>query len=216
MAEGSNIPAEFVHLVPTGFKLSPNESLDTCPYNRSHYCLAHKASQHAKKCRLAYIKTKEDEGKEVDLVTCKHYTGHKYPTVEMAWHEERCFLNKNPHLKIDISVVPNNSTERPFTPKVKPLTHYSTKQLQMVKDEYNRRGIEDWDVEIALHMKTHVPFNPIYAIVENGVPMLPPGLTKSERRKFREYHQELANVERGGTYIPRPSHSDNINGSAWK
>ena len=143
-----------------------NEKLHPCPYIPDHHIRAERFGYHLLKCRKALEKSPTSPyfSKVKDLKICRWNQQHHIHHSKIVQHEQQCSDNLN---AIKIHALENDKSKASnVTKNITPIT---TKQLENEKED-------DWNDDSPTYNPTEIALK---------LNILPPGLTPSQRAKFR-------------------------------
>jgi len=173
-----------MHLVPddlkggiignSKFQLGPNEEWDECPYNRCHLVRNVRMIIHLMRCRRNYIYEKEKKGEQVNYECCPNRVCGIFPSPELEYHAERC----NPHVTDELRILYGNKA---FRKRMKDMAEVEKKNNAAFKA--NGTFDEDWEKEA----NGYEPgYDPRYKLIRDNILVMPRGVTRMERREFKE------------------------------
>jgi hypothetical protein len=169
------------------FKLGENEQFVQCPYEKSHLISNLRFLVHLDKCRRNYLKKAQEAGKPPDIKHCRFNDAHRYPEIEMSYHEANCrdqyaivkHIQNMQHLnKVKAEQLERKSLD---DDEDEPEPRNLPKQEHTVDDE------EDWDKETDDYRPG---YDPTEKLKNEAIMYIPRGLTKSERKKWRIQNRE--------------------------
>jgi len=180
---------------PYGFSLKQNESLICCPFNPVHVVLNSTMECHLFKCRRIYIKRMQDTESAINYCTCKFNSEHSVLDIELEFHEEVCphrrsrpLLRTRSNLELERDSPPEHEDElgRDIHKHLTGKVSFMSRRKFTAMDSVEKEAFENWDLQAKLFLAE--AFDPQknleYKLKRYVSP--PPGLSRSERRGWRQ------------------------------